>query len=529
MNQVEAALGRLANALRNAQVEYFKGVQRSATHGSQAALEKDLTNVSDYLQAFLNLDAFEPPGLLKRLFGAVADHEKGMLGTSLETARKAEVTAEGAIIRGSAFGFRWHQIVRTLEAMQILLALDPRLYWKKIDGDAALALVDIRSRAVEALPVLDIEWVRTHEPDAVELVRRVRRQLAEAVRQDGEWRGGAPTARSVIELGEEYPFPFDRIPNSGVGPQYHARRAAIARLNTLRRYWSDVVEDWLARGIIPKALNTRTKQKGKTNVEKMYAVRVTAGTLKMGGFHPPHQSHHDGSMFDVWPTAVGALPIFVKKGLPPSAFGVEYDPDELKLDSVENLTTTSGAGPLSPGNLGVKLEDWFFPTPEEYEKAYGYEAPRDAVKLWTRIATAFSQCIFLTFPSSTILASTIPLAAWETLRARVAEMLTSAADEDRRILGLILERLNFIRPLTWINDPEPKREKIRFGHRHHWHINYGPGLLGREGNVPSGQQAAADDIEEVISNLEGTILFRDIMGLSIEPPEEPVDQDQEGD
>src|SRR5262249_5381763 len=150
----------------------------------------------------------------------------------------------------------------------------------------------------------------------------------------------------------------------------------------------------------------------------------------------------DGTMFDVWPTASGILPIFMNKDVAP--VGIDYDPDEAKLDFAEELATDrDGPGPLSPGRL--KLDDWasqtqkswVFPTPEEFEKDYGQKAPPDALKLWTRIATAFSQCIFLTFPSSTILASTIPRDALQTLRAKVETLVTGGSDWDPRILGLL--------------------------------------------------------------------------------------------
>ena len=118
---------------------------------------------------------------------------------------------------------------------------------------------------------------------------------------------------------------------------------------------------------------------------------------------------------------------------------------------------------------------------------------------FTRLATLLTRCIYLTLPNSIIFASEgISVGAKKDLLDRLNELIGETKDKERQSslkeIKTLIQRIN---PAPWKQNPEEKQPRIRFTHRHHWHVNYNPDLLGDESNGlhPSGNPQLASRID----------------------------------
>jgi hypothetical protein len=194
-----------------------------------------------------------------------------------------------------------------------------------------------------------------------------------------------------------------------------------------------------------------------------YNFIVTAGNLAYGGKHPPHTKHKDGSMLDV---DLSKLKSLVKRK-DPRYPGIMHDQlheiYEVDRDIAEKIRPPKKPFPR-------KRPVFTFPE-DEYSAEH------------TTVARMFTKCIYLTLPDSIIYGSEIIVhIAKIDLLLRLREMINSENNHYRKKMIIkIKELIEYINPMPY---SRKNRDKVLFDHRHHWHINYSPRLLGREGEIP---------------------------------------------
>lgn len=361
------------------------------------------------------------------------------------------------------------------------------------------------------------------------------RKLDELGAEPGAWqRRCAPGSGKydVAEQGTIYPFEFPPITADvhnnpdllATGDQdeqsplfardhMYAREGAQILIRYARTHW-DNYRLVLKAGL---AVNPATEADPQ---RRELDFRITAGSLRYGGAHPPHRAHRNGAMFDV--VVRGVLPLHC-----------EGQPQISEAESVQqarNLSSRGGTEPTIPvveGHLDVQpprpkrsvASPIFFEGPME-DLAEALELVRGNCQRWDyppreltwndgqrarpirieEVGQCITQCILLTFPSQVIFAD------WRTLRdannkliVRIGSLATNQTSDESK--EAIVHLLNWLGKPVGVLPPTPLgsgRFSLLPGHHHHWHVSYSPAEVEQP---PKGRTAALRWIDEHIATL----------------------------
>lgn len=399
----------------------------------------------------------------------------------------------------------WVKLVRLCIVCQIIESLDWAVIWNTVDGDAGWWLVDQIERLtqgilqhnlfqeMEMLQALPQTFLADMGIDRVLPRRKVLEQL---VKTAGTWRDGcsASAACTVEDIGIRFPWTFAPIelqssPNgidspkqsadggtttTVVLPQLYARKAATRRLQIVKDSWSSRRERLIESHIITR--------------QKEFKFALIAGSLAHGGQHWPHETHRNGSVFDIDLTYVPDLiKEFGPASLKPSSQLAETGNDILEEPDrpLDAATLTVDPGP--------RPQEWNFP-PSRREHEY------------LAVCMAFTECIYLSFPSSIIYASrNITGGAKVRLLSRLDIMKERADPIDQEVIDILSqmrELISAINPAPYAGKTLASETKLRYGHRNHWHISYNPNGLGDEDKIPSKYPDLAQRIESTINGMQ---------------------------
>jgi hypothetical protein len=230
---------------------------------------------------------------------------------------------------------------------------------------------------------------------------------------------------------------------------------------------------------------------GLSDTDRRYSFVLVAAALKHGGKHPPHDGHRTGSEVDLDLTCLPDLVDHTK--FPQSFISLLTGETEILDEFVIPMDEYRIFEPV-----GAVTDDWVFPqTQKEWSdtmkrfRECGYPSTPDTeyIWIWNRIARMFTQCIYLSFPETTIFAShNISGEAREQLIQRSTDLRDLEIDKQNpnttriQVLQKIHTLLQRIPPIAWQYLDEKKATKTRSDHRHHWHVSYNPTHLGDEGS-----------------------------------------------
>lgn len=406
----------------------------------------------------------------------------------------------------------WRRVVRICTVVTLLRGLDFEHFWKNLDGDAGWFLSE---RVPELCAWLQAQptWKEIYatllpsdspwrELGFYSALRQHLQSVAQMQVASPKWRSLARSGKdSVSQLGVSFPASFYHIPdNFGVsGPQYYGRPKLWYRLRLVRQFWE----------------YCRTKI-GLSDDNLRYSFSVIAAALNHGGKHPPHNGHRTGSEVDL---DLDCLPDLVDH-----TSGVE-----VKLDLLSGETEIlDGAGePADEYDTFFTLSgDWVFPQSQEEWLIMNHKFARcrfppvpDRIYVaeWNLVARKFTQCIYLTFPGSIIFASqNISVEAREQLIQKVTDLIVREIDKQNPDLARIImlrrvhSLLHTIRPVVWLDMDAKKAAKMRFDHRHHWHVSYYPPHLGDEGPF-TGNAKISSDKNETLAMMVHIELWKELL------------------
>lgn len=527
----ESALTSLTRALGTRLVSHYVGrLKKAGNHSTESALRDDLARFQPAALAYLKVTPTPavPPAL--KLFSTFVFFDSvkpvpsikdvaagGLLKAWVKTIDKTELTLTRQAFRGPsdrrginwferAEFLAWVKVVRLCIVCRSVEAMDPRLVWDKVDGDAGWWLsehvADMIAVLVKQPLFLEIEELQVLRDSilrslGIDRSLPTRASLDLLVQAAKTWRDGcgAVSSCTVSDLGTRTPWPFDRIDArlsaspgavaiAGDLPQFHARPAATDRVNLVQDLWL-----WRRERLLTQRVLTRPDQ---------FRFILVAGSLAHGGRHPPHETHRNGCMFDIDLTTI---PDLVKE-FGPADF---HSPDPpLSVDEEEILlepdVPADDESLSAPADATLpRTEEWNFPSHKQERE-------------FLAACVAFTECIYLSFPSSVIYASRLITDSAKVKLTRRLEMLRDQTPPEQsdalQLITQIKDVVSRINPAPYDRMPAEKQTLVRRGHRNHWHVSYDADALGDENGVPSSRPDRAQQIASILSTGQLELLAR---------------------
>lgn len=318
--------------------------------------------------------------------------------------------------------------------------------------------------------------------------------------------------------GQLYPFEFPPIdPDvvndeslSGVQDHMYARVPAQRMIRRARYHW-----DYYRTQVKPELkVAGATEKQIAADGFKQLDLRLTAGTLRFGGAHPPHGAHRNGAMFDVVVRAV--LPLHcpgqqeiseeddVRQAMSDSqgaGGGTRTIPVRIEGASGAPAAPASAAAPTLFWNgpyasteyfIRSRCKQWDYP-----KRRFTWKKDGSGEIAIEELGVRITQCFLLTFPSQIILAD------WRTLRdatnrliIRMGELAERQTDDEgKRAVAHIIKWLGEPAVAAAPDGPWRGRLSLLPGHHHHWHVSYPPAEL----------EAPSDDREPALAWIDDHI------------------------
>lgn len=503
-------MARLEAMARAAVFDVGLGLQATWMESVVAALPPLSTGAEGAVWAAITGPAAE---LERRLLPAVtelalaserlADESRAELATWLRLVRLCIAAALLAGIPyrkvwGEPFRARWKgQVIEEGEGIYGTAG-----HWLSVQvQDLAMALLESTAYAELAESVRGVDWLRsaaTVDPGARDLDPfPLGRTLQALAFEPGIWRSwaslhprvdppSAPCRPTVVraakgdvsvgpdERGVAGPYEFPPIPrelwNPGQrdldrgadqGDHLFASPHGIARASLVKRAW----DAWRAQH---RQLAARPAPEPD---EAGLEFRITAGTLRYGGAHPPHLGHRNGAHFDIVVRSVLPLRCKNERVMLPGAEGGMDVVSEIPGPGNTLFLIFEPADATQPPPKPVKIcPSFVYPPVRVTHLVDGGEKaipPED-------VGMKLTQCMLLSFPSQILFADWTTLSrAQNQLRARVSALLARQPSAEERSAA---QRLLDCLPAAPAAEPELSFGALvpRDDHHDHWHVSYVP-------------------------------------------------------